>query len=303
MTEDEFKNQFKDKNPYEDYNYEEQRVSECSVHRRLQKNRMERKVRKTQMRLARFRVFLRLIIIALMIFAGTKIIKVHQWYLEKNIFGSLQNPHLEIMNNKIVPSYKILAALRKTDLPHKPIYRLDTNDIKKNIIQLDPIEDVYIRRFWFPARLQIIVEERVPIITISPEINVAPVAFFTSGGKLIGRDYLPLDKSFKTVLVLTYGTKGDDYRTWDNEKVKLIERIAKAVKVNSDEEIEYIDCRNPKDIYVKIKTVNIRLGELDDSVFERIKRIPSILPQVKTLDKPIKYIDLRWNNTNYIKLG
>ena len=36
------------------------------------------------------------------------------------------------------------------------------------------------------------------------------------------------------------------------------------------------------------QTANIRLGELDETVFDRIVRIPSILPQVKTLDKKIK---------------
>lgn len=289
-------------NEYDEY-AGEQKISQYSAQRRLQKNQMERKIRQSQMWFSRFRVITRLVMTILLILFGYKLLKLPQWYLNKNAFNSLGNPYLEILNNKIVPSYKILAALRKTDVPNTPIYRLETNEIKQDILQLEPIEDVYIRRFWFPARLQIIVQERVPILTISPAANVAPIAFFASGGKLIGRDYMPLSKSFKTILVLTYGTRGDDYRNWDNEKIKLLENVAKAVKANSNEDIQYIDLRNSKDVYVKIKTVNIRLGELDDGVFERINRIPSILPQVKTLDKKIKYIDLRWNNANYIKLG
>ena len=287
----------------ENEEYEEgQKISEYYTNRRLEKNRMERKVRQSQMWLRRFRILLRFLIILALIFIGYKLLRLPQWYLNKNIFRTANNTSLEILNNKIVSSTKILAALRKTEIPHTPIYRLETDEIKNNIMHLDPIENVYIRRLWFPARLQIIVEEKTPVLTISPETNVAPIAFFTKGGKLIGRDYMPLDKSFKTVMVLSYGTKGDDYRNWDNEKIKFIEKIAKAVKANSNEEIEYIDFRNPQDIYVKVKTVNIRLGKLDDTVFERIKRIPSILPQIKMLDKPIKYIDLRWKTTNYIKL-
>lgn len=299
MTEYDYDNNYE----YENYDSDDKRISEYYVQRRLQKNQMERKVRQSQMWISRFRFLARYLIIFLLIFVGYKLLKLPQWYLDKNIFNSLNNPSLEIMNNKIVPSYKILAALRRTELPHKPVYRLETDDIKKNIMQLDPIQNVYIRRFAFPARLQIIVEERVPILTISPAENVAPIAFFAKGGKLIGRDYMPIDKSFKTILVLSYGTRGDDYRNWDNEKVTLIENVGKAVRENSNEEIKYVDVRNPKDIYVRIQTVNIRLGDLDDSVFERISRLPSILPQIKTLDKSIKYIDLRWKNTNYIKLG
>ena len=274
-------------NDYDD----DQKIGEYHIQRRLQKNQMERKIRQSKMWISRFRILVRFLIVILLIFLGYK------------LFNSINNKSLEITNNKIVPSYKILAALRRTELPNVPIYELETDEIRRNILQLDPVDDVYIRRFWFPARLQIIIKEKVPILSISPALNVPPIAFFTEGGKLIGRDYLPLDKSFHTVLILSYPTKDDDYRNWNNEKVKFIEKITKAVKVNSGEEIEYIDIRNPKDIYVKIKTANIRLGMMDDAVFDRIKRLPSILPQIKMLDKTIKYIDLRWKNANYIKLG
>lgn len=284
-------------------NEEEIRLSQFTAQRRLQKNQMERKVRQSQQRLGRLRFFMRYLIIFVMIFGGYKLLKCHYWYLDKNVFNSLDNPSLEILNNKIVPSYKILAALRRSDIPHTPIYRLQTDDIKNKIMQIEPIEDVYIRRLWFPARLEIIIRERVPVITVSPDIKVAPIAFFAKGGKLIGRDYMPLDKSFKTVLVLSYGVRGDDYRNWNNEKILLVDKIAKAVELSSNEKVEYIDFRTPNDVYVKVKTANIRLGPLDDTVLERIGRITSILPQVKTLDKKIKYIDLRWKDANYIKLG
>lgn len=304
MTEKEFDdNQDDYMNEDECASEDEFSIAPTHINRRLQKNQMERKVRQTQMWLARFRVLTRLAIILLLVLFGYKLLKCHQWYLNKSVFESLNNPYLEIINNKIVPSYKVLSALRRSELPNVAIYRLNTAEMKANIMQLDPVKNVYIRRFWFPARLEIIVDERVPLLAISPAENVPPIAFFTKDGKLIGRDYLPLNKSFKTTTVLSYGTRGDDYRTWDLDKINFIETIAKAIKENSGEEIQYIDYRNPKDVYVKINTVNIRLGVLDTSVFERIKRISSILPQIKMLDKPIKYIDLRWKNTNYIKLG
>lgn len=281
-----------------------QQANPYHVKRRLEKNRMERKIRQSQMWLERFRILTRLFVTLLMIFVGYKLLKLPQWYLDKDIFNSLDNPHLEILNNKIVPSYKILAALRRSEVPTTtPIYKLNTDEIKKSILQIEPIKDVYIRRFWFPARLQIIIEERVPVITVSPDPKVAPIAFFADGGTLIGRDYMPLDKSFKTILVLTYGTRGDDYRTWNADKIKQLQKIAKMIEVYSKEKVEYIDLRSPSDVYVRIKTANIRLGEIDSTVYERIGRLPSILPQIKMLDKKIQYIDLRWQDANYIKLG
>lgn len=289
--------------PFDELKYDEQKISEYYTKRRLEKNRMERQVRKTQMTLSRVRVLLRLFVIAVMMFVGYKLLRLNYWYLPENIFSTAQNQSLEIMNNRIVPSSKILSVLRRTSIPHTPIYRFETDEIKNNILNLDPINDVFVRRFWFPARLQIIVEEKVPVLTISPSEAVPPIAFFAKDGTLIGREYMPLNPKFHTTSVISYGTRGDDYRNWTMDKITLIDNVAKAVKVNSGEDVMFVDLRNPKDVYVKIKTANIRLGELDDTVFDRIKRIPSILPQVKMLDKPIKYIDLRWKNTNYIKLG
>jgi cell division septal protein FtsQ len=167
-------------------------------------------------------------------------------------------------------------------------------------MKLEPVQNVYIRRFWFPARLQITVIERTPIITISPEIDVPPIAFFSSDGKLIGREYMPLSDEYKTVRVITYGS-GDDYRNWDKTKVNNFKKLANLVELESGENVEYIDYRDPKDIYVKIPTANIRFGSFNSGTFDKAHRIPSLLPQVKMLNKKVKYIDLRWD-TNYIKL-
>ena len=269
---------------------------------RIQRNKQERSVRKTNMWMRRFKVFLSFCTIILLMLLCYKIIIMRQWYMSPKAFDSAKSPYLEILNNKIVPDYYILAALRKNEVPKVPIYMFNTDEIKKSILQLEPVENVYIRRFWFPARLQIIIRERTPIITIAPEEDVEPIAFFTKGGQLIGRNFLPLDKSFKTVKVLTYGTKGDDYRHWDKHRIETLEKIAKTVKAVSKEPLDFIDIRDPKDAYIQINGLQIRLGELDDTCFDRIKRLPSIMPQVKTLDKKIKYIDLRWKNASYIKL-
>ena len=268
--------------------------------RRLQQAKMQRQVRQSQRRLKRLRAMLKLCIILAIFALIFVILKMPQWRLHTNAFDSLNSPALEIVNNRIVPSQKILSALRRNQVPLQPIFMVKTDNLKKSIMQLEPISDVYIRRFWFPARLQIIVIERVPMVTISPDIEVAPIAFFSSDGKLIGRDYMPLDEDFKTVRVITYGS-GDDYRNWDKVKVNNFKKLAALVETESGEAVEYIDYRNPKDVYIKIPTANIRLGSFNAGTFDKIHRIPSLLPQVKMLNKKVKYIDLRWD-TNYIKL-
>jgi hypothetical protein len=41
---------------------------------------------------------------------------------------------------------------------------------------------------------------------------------------------------------------------------------------------------------------------LDSLVFERIKRIHTILPKLNSVDEKIKFVDLSWDNVNYLKL-
>lgn len=279
---------------------EELKSPRANQARRLKQAQMQRQIRRSQRRLSILRAWYKFFLIMALIAIGFFILKMPQWRLHSNAFDSLNNPQLEIVNNRIVPSQKILSALRRNQVPKKPIFLVKTDNLKKSIKQLEPIQDVYIRRFWFPARLQIIVIERTPIVTISPNTDVPPIAFFSADGKLIGREYMPLAEDYKTVLVITYGS-GDDYRNWDVVKVNNFKKLAILVERETGESLEYIDYRNPKDVYMKIPTANIRLGSINPSTFDKIQRLPSLLPQVKMINKKVKYIDLRWDS-NYIKL-
>ena len=280
----------------EDFEY----YSRYTGQRRKQQKRLQRQLRKSQRRLTRLRVIWKFFILFLLTFLCFYILKMPQWRLHTNAFDSLQSPALEIVNNKIVPSQKVLSALRRNQVSTKPIFLVKTDNLKESIMKLEPVQDVYIRRFWFPARLKIIVVERVPALTISPDIEVPPIAFFSSDGKLIGRDYMPLPPEYKTISIITYGV-GDDYRNWDRTKVNNFKKLAALVEDASGEAIEYIDYRDPKDVYVKIPTVNIRLGSFNAGVYDKTNRLRTLVPQVKMLNKKIKYLDLRWDS-NFIKL-
>lgn len=268
----------------------------------VKKKRRERMVRKGRMKQERFRAFIRFFLSLFFIFALVYALKCPGWFMDKNAFNYVGGNSVEIINNNIVPSHKILVLLKNSNVPNVPIYMARTGSIKKELMKLSPIEDVYIRRYAFPARIQIILKERIPAVLIAPDEKSQPIAFFTTDGKLIGREFLPLKKQYKTMKILSYGNKGDDYHKWDLKKLQELEKIKNYVETYSKEPVEYIDLRNPNDVYVKIKTVNIRLGRLDESVFKRIERISSILPQVRMVDSKVKYLDLSWEKVNYLKL-
>ncbi len=286
----------------EEYTEEYSRNPDAAIQRRVKAHQLQRNVRRSKIKLNRLRMFLRIVLIAILIYGGYRLYHCKMWYVSATAFNSIENKSLKIMGNKITPSYKILNELRRTGVEHVPIFLMDTRELAKNVERLRPIKNVYIRRFWWPARFVVMVDERLPVLTISPSEDVAPIAFFAQGGVLIGRDYMPLNPSYKTYLVLTYGTRGDDYRNWDEKKVSRIEKLARMIEANSGEKIAYLDFRDPKDIYVKLQTTTLRIGELNSTTPKRVSEIAPILEQVKKMDKPVKYIDLRWEETYYIKL-
>jgi len=259
----------------------------------------ERVVRKGRAKQERLRRFVRFLLTLGFLAAGYYAVLSSGWVLKQDAFTHADGVTIEIVNNKIVPAAKILAILENNKLPDTPVYLMKTAAIKKQIKQLDPVEDVYIRRYAFPARLQIILREKIPAVTLSPDLNSPPRAFVTQDGSLITQGYKlsDINKDFETIKVLS-----SNNNDWNEAKVKQIQKIISHVEAYSEEPVEYIDIRKPDDVFVKIKTVNIRLGKLDEGVYERLKHLPALLPQVKQTGAKIKYLDLSWEKVHYLKL-
>ena len=283
------------------------KINRHNIKRRMKQSKMKRKIRHTQRKIKMFRIFLRIIMILGIIYLSYHIIYMKSWRLPSNAFSKIDSPYLKITNNKIIPSYKILAAIQRIEIPNKAIFLISTDDIRRSIMQIEPIQDVYIRRFWMPARVNIIIKERTPAIIVAPNEQSEGVAYFTKDGKLIGHEYMPLKAKFKTVKVLAYCSKDNDYRQWSKSHQSFIIKLNKLIETYASEKVQYIDFRNPDDVYIKLDTVLVRLGRVDEICMEeaahRLAKLPSLLPQVKLLDKEnILYLDLRWNNVYFIKL-
>jgi len=281
--------------------YEGNENSENKIKRRIKQKQLERTVRKGQIGLNRFRVFLRIASIILLIMLGYKVLKFHGWYLNKSVFNTPENNYLKIYNNKITPDYKILGALRQVSIPNHPLYMINPKIFEDSIKNLEPVKNVFVKRYFHPARLYVYVEEREPIFVISPDEDAPAIAFFTNDGQLIGREYMPLPQNYKTYTILTYGNRGDDYHQWTKEKILKLYALAKMIEKETNQKLLYMDMRNPNDIYVQIESVKVRIGELNNTLAERVKRISKIDEMMENIDKPIKYIDLSWDDTTYIK--
>ena len=286
---------------------DEKKISRYQREHRLKERKLERKIKKSNKKLKAMLALSRLTLYILLILLCYFIVHLKYWRLNPKAFSSLGNTSIKIENNYIADSNRILKAVQENPVPTCPIFLMDTSGIKESITKIPPIQNVYIKRFWLPARIEILVQEKEPAITIAPNENVPPIAFYTKDGSLIGRAYLPLNPSFKTYKVLTYGSYAGSGKM-DADKIKFITTICRDIETASKETVQYIDWRNPDDIYVQIPTVKIKLGTISPQTYpdtlKKINQLPSILPKVKMVNKKIKYLDMRWqNNLFFIKLA
>ncbi len=269
--------------------------------REVKKRLRQRRVRGKQVHLKHLHTFCRFLLSSLLIVGTYYFLKFPGWYINPEAFANSDAEIVRLLNNKIVPDDKIYTLLSGFQTEGTPIFVQKTDELKKILLELPPVEDVYIRRYAFPARMDLIFRERIPAITISPDVETPPVAYFTQDGTLVGREYAPYIANFHTLLVLSYGNRGDDYHKWNKERVDNLLEFAKHTESYSKESVEYIDYRNPEDVYVKITSIKIRLGKFDSTALEKIKKLPAILPEIKLMDTNIKYLDLRWKDP-YLKL-
>ncbi len=276
--------------------------NEYSVERRIKQHKLRRKARRGEITIRRIYKLIRFIFILIIFYGVYRVLMSHYWYLPNDIYTNPNSNQIEILGNKIVKKEKIVGEMKKINLQKKPIYKIDPAPIAQQIETLKPIKRAYVRRFWLPARLVVMIEEVTPAIIVSPTEESQAIIAFAITGEIIQKEYLPLDDSYKVVKVLSYGTQGDDYEKWDGKKIANLYNLAKNIENYSKEKVEYIDLRQPHNVFVQLTSVKIRLGELDVSVFERIKAIRDILPEVKMLKENIKYIDLSWKESKYIKL-
>ena len=268
----------------------------------VKKVRKSRKIRKGRRKQNVFRKTFRFFM-TLLLFSGLIYIsKMPQWYLPKDAYSKINPNVIIIKNNKIVKPTRIYAVLKTQKVPKKPIYMMKTSQIQKDLKKLKPVKDVYVRRYAFPARLVIILEERNPIISVAINENTPVIGAFADDGVLIGQDFMPLPSDIKTIKVLVQTVGNNSYTKWSVSDIDEIQKIALYISMFAKEPIEYIDMRNPNNIFVKIQSVKIKIGKPDGSLYERIERISSILPQIKYMKNKIEYIDVSWEKVNYLKL-
>jgi len=275
--------------------------NEQAVQRRLRHHKLLRKARRGEILMRRVYKICRFLFVLFIFYCTYRLSATNLWYLPADIYSG-KSTQLEILGNQIVSKNKNLNEIKKIPLEKEPLYKINPRETVELIEKLPPIKSAYIRRYWLPARLVIMIEEVTPAITIAPSEEAPDVVAFAITGELIPREYLPLNIKKPVTKILTYGTKGDDYENWDVEKITTLYNLAKSIEEYSGEEVEYIDIRNKHNAFAKISSTKLKLGELDENLNERIKSIHDILPQIRPILDKVKYVDLSWKDSKYLKM-
>ena len=273
-----------------------------SVKRRIKRNKLIRKKRRGEIRIRRFFMFLRFCLVVSIFYGLYRVANSHYWYFPNDMFTTGKN--IYIYGNSIVSSARVFSEIQKAMPEKEPFYNINPEKMVNELEKLPPVKRAYIRRFLFPARLVIMLQEVIPAIVISPSDDTPEVAAYSFDGEFISRDYLPLSKKTHAIKILSYGTK-DDYENWDEEKITFLYKLAKRIEYYSGQKVKYIDLRIQNNAFVQLENVRIRLGVLDSFVHERIKSIGPILNSrdVEKLRPNTKYIDLSWNQVQYVNIG
>ncbi len=263
--------------------------------------KLKRKIATAKKRIRQLRMLFRVALIFALLYLSYRILNLGMWTINPDDILNINPDAVKIEGNLITPKYKIENIIRTSDTPKEQIYKYSTKRLESDLAKLQSIKRAYVRRLWFPARIIVLIEERVPVFLIAPNDEASPISAVTKDGYYIDREYMPIPSKYETTKILSYGTNGDDYEHWDKKRVDEILKLIKKIEAYSKQKVVYLDLRNKTDVYVKLEDVSLRLGLIDDSIDDRIKWIPTILPEAKALKQKIKYIDLRWK-TNYIKL-
>ena len=144
-----------------------------TVVRKIKQQKLRRKARRGEIAMRRLYKLFRFIIIIIIFYGIYRISLAHYWYFPKDLYTKNTDKYIEILGNNIVPKSKIINEIKKIPIEKKPIYMINPTEAAKALEKLSPVKSAYVRRFWFPARYVIMLEEETPAIVIAPKEDVS----------------------------------------------------------------------------------------------------------------------------------
>ncbi len=214
------------------------------------------------------------------------------WLVIKSPFWTLEAPQFELSGQYLIQPPLIRPFI--TPLVGKPLYQIDTGKLAERIKQrYGVLANVAVRRKLFPARLSVILDEKIPwaVLCASPE-SAQPFALAAGSKMLSTRNY-------------PYQTGVYKGRTVD----KLFFRPGSVYKIsylNSLHELAWqarqihglhfvsLDARDSQMVRLNFEETSVILGQLNARAADRLSRLIPLIPKLKEWGPAVEAVDLHW---------
>lgn len=299
----------------EDNVHEEPELSPQELRERQAQNlRARRRKKKRQVFWNRLRLILKLGLAMLWVTMLWELVQSPIWRLDAPRFA-LENRHL-LTKEQIIPLLRPWVG--------KPLYEVDVGKIAHRIqAQFPVVAHVAVRRRLFPARLDIMLTEKMPWAELRalppPEsdaefpgtsqtpsrANSANRKVFQEG-RLSGRPYaLIAENTFIPLQGMVYDTKlypgrtvepvilspSTPYRTY---YIEMLRQFTWKARRLAGLHLLWTDARQPDRVSLRFRETTVILGRLDSTAEERMARLIPLIPKINELHGAIEAVDLRW---------
>lgn len=227
---------------------------------------------------------------------------IHQFFLMP--FWWYTDTEFSLNNRTMLRGDRVAKVLNS--YRGQPLYLISPQEIRAKLTERFPIlEDITIRRYLFPARLELFVTEKQPWAELyyaldtknpddPPKQASRPKAIITDTHHIVSlKDYVynPNQYSDLTISKLIVSPKIDlseDY---------LAKLEALAYKLNHVPSMTFValDVRNPNRVVAHFKETDVIVGKLDVALFRRLERLPKLVNKIREMKDTIQAVDLSWS--------
>jgi len=292
--------------------------------RRRQKNYLQERRDKKRLRVFfhRIKMILKLCFVALW--------SVLLWQTVRSPLWNFDQPRFTVTDAHLVQVSQVSPWVKQQ--VGKPIYAIDTGKLARQIKQnFDIAERVSVRRELFPARLEILIQEKQPwaeIYAVDPHPHetkkpettanpastakktpgtpppakpvIRPYGLVATSGiiSLNGYNYQPgvLGTAPVDKLIVTPRTV---FSLGYLQRLRELTWQARQVK---GLHLESVDVRNPNRIIFNYAELPVVLGKMNSTATQRLARLESLIPKINEYREGIQYIDLKWEEPTYFHM-
>lgn len=169
---------------------------------------------------------------------------------------------------------------RSAGLPSSgSLYQLNPSEIRERLLKIEAIQDAKVRRWLFPPRLDIEIQERFPKVRV---LGAVTPTYMDTQGILFT---LPVSARPSTPLSVKVGT--GSLSTSDSAALRSL------LEVWPKESSGTLDLRDAASWSAVVDGVRVDLGRAD-RLGEKLRLYSHLLPLAREAGKAVQYIDLRF---------